>query len=269
MSLLNIIIPSSVTTIGDYAFYGCTNLQTATISNPNTTIGEDIFLGDTALTLIHFCGPYTPGLTFPPDVTVQCDVPCFKEDTKILCLNDLKEEVYIPIQYIKPGMLVKTLNCGYVPVNIIGTLEFNNPEHKNQIKNRLYQYSKYKYPQLFENLIMTGGHKILVDQLSNNETMKIKQLFPKKTNIELSKMFISHSKYKLMTYLNDNVKIYDKSGPFNIWNLALNNENKHFTYGIYANGLLVESSSIEYMTEKSGMKLMKSMVSLKSIISIE
>ena len=48
----NTVIPNSVTTIGDHAFSGCSNLTSITIPNSVTTIGDDAFNGCTGLTSI-------------------------------------------------------------------------------------------------------------------------------------------------------------------------------------------------------------------------
>lgn len=45
----NLIIPNSVTTIGDRAFAGCSNLETVTIGNGITSIEEYAFSGCTKL----------------------------------------------------------------------------------------------------------------------------------------------------------------------------------------------------------------------------
>ena len=51
-SLTNITIPNSVTSIGDYVFQGCTILTNVTIPNSVTSIGEWVFLGCTGLTSV-------------------------------------------------------------------------------------------------------------------------------------------------------------------------------------------------------------------------
>jgi len=45
-SVTSIIIPNSVTSIGDYAFYGCLSLNSVTIPNSVTNIGAYAFAGD-------------------------------------------------------------------------------------------------------------------------------------------------------------------------------------------------------------------------------
>ena len=50
-----IILPSTLTTIGQYAFYDCTSLQTVTFEKGSKlkTIGSDVFLNCTSLTMIE------------------------------------------------------------------------------------------------------------------------------------------------------------------------------------------------------------------------
>ncbi len=52
--LTEIIIPNSVTIIGDYAFYGCSNLASVTIGDSVTTIGGSAFSSCTNLTSVTF-----------------------------------------------------------------------------------------------------------------------------------------------------------------------------------------------------------------------
>jgi hypothetical protein len=51
-SVTSVTIPSSVTNIGDYAFFGCTSLTSITIPNSVTSIGISAFAGCTGLTSI-------------------------------------------------------------------------------------------------------------------------------------------------------------------------------------------------------------------------
>ena len=175
-------------------------------------------------------------------------IPCFKEGTKILCLNPQMKEEYIPIQNIRKGYLIKTLKNGFVPVAMIGKSRIENPGNKERIKNCLYKCSKQKYSDLFEDLYITGCHSILVDYLTEPQWNK--------TVDSLGKIFKTDDKYRLMAYLDDNAEPYEGSGTYTIWHLALENTDYYMNYGIYANGLLVESTSKRYMKELSGMELM-------------
>jgi hypothetical protein len=173
--------------------------------------------------------------------------PCFLEGSKILCFKD-NFEVYIPIEQLQKGDLVKTLLNDYVPVEVIGSSIIKyEPKIILHPKDRLFILSKDKYPELFEDLILTGAHSILVDDLTDDQ---------KKRTIEiLNELYVTDYKYRLMACLDDKTSDYEYNDDQTIWHIALKNENYYGNYGIYANGLLVESVSIRYMLELSNMVL--------------
>lgn len=173
---------------------------------------------------------------------------CFKEDTKILCLFD-NFEVYIPIQHIRKGHLVKTLSSGFVPVHAIGSSKIYNPDNKLVSKNRLFKYTKEEYPEITEDLVVTGCHSILVDTLTDKQ---------KEDTIEdVGRILITENKYRLFTFLNDKAEPYEDAGLHTIWHLALEHDDYFMNYGIYANGLLVESASKRMLKEYSGMEIIE------------
>lgn len=47
-----------------------------------------------------------------------------------------------------------------------------------------------------------------------------------------------------MACVDNRANIYNDHGNHNIWHIALENDDINTNYGIYANGLLVESCSI-------------------------
>ena len=51
--------------------------------------------------------------------------------------------------------------------------------------------------------------------------------------------------------------IYEIPGSHTIYHIALENDNYYMNYGIYANGLLVETCSKRYLKEFSGMTLIE------------
>jgi hypothetical protein len=87
----------------------------------------------------------------------------------------------------------------------------------------------------------------LVDSLTDEEE--------KDTVDMLGRIFITDNKYRLMACIDKRAKPYKKEGLFEIWHFALENTDYYMNYGVYANGLLVESCSKRMMKEYSGMEL--------------
>lgn len=172
--------------------------------------------------------------------------PCFKDDSQILCLKDGKE-VYRKVQDIRRGDLVKTLRNGYLAVDMIGTTKLENGK-ANTDEHKLYRCSKKNYPELTEDLIITGHHSILVSNITDEQREKLIKT--------MGKIYITDNKYRLVACIDDRASPYEEEGVFNIWHIALENTDYYMNYGIYANGLLVETCSKRYLKEISGMTLL-------------
>ena len=176
--------------------------------------------------------------------------PCFKEDTNILTYNPhLEKEEYLPVQSILPGSLVKTLKHGYLKVEMIGKSQIYNSGDEERCKHRLYKCTTDVYPELTEDLVITGCHSILVDWLTQEQGSQIMK--------EYGLIFETDGKPRLMAYLDEKTKPFEEEGNFTIYHLALENENYIGNYGIYANGLLVESCSKRYLKELSNMEIVE------------
>lgn len=177
---------------------------------------------------------------------VYPSAPCFLEGTQILC-NINGNDMYIPVETMKTGTLVKTSKDGYKKVEFIGKGTIQNPGTDERIENHLYKCSASEYPQLTSDLYITGCHSILVDSLT------IKQR--EDTIKHLKKIFVTDNKYRLMACVDEKAKPWNSAGEYTIWHFALENNDYYMNYGVYANGLLVESSSKRYMKELSNMTL--------------
>ena len=178
------------------------------------------------------------------DLVLIYSAPCFKIGSKILT-----DKGYQLIENLRNGDLVKTLKNGYLPIVIIGKSEIYNSGNEERIKNRLYNLSCKNYPELIEDLVLTGCHSILVDTLTLSQATEI--------GGEKKRLYITDNKLRLFCYLDLFSDPYNKEGTFTIYHIALENENYYGNYGIYANGLLVESCSIRYLKELSNMILIE------------
>ena len=171
------------------------------------------------------------------------NVPCFKEDTKILT-----DKGYLPIQSLRKGDLVKTSRHGFVPIDTIGLRNLYHYKTPNRNPNVLYKCSQEKYPELFEDLIITGYHAILVDEFQPGEREKTLEL--------LGDIYVTEGKYRLPACIDERTTIYEKEGDYKIYHIALENPSQYKNYGIYANGLLVETCSKRYLKEFAKMTLL-------------
>jgi hypothetical protein len=188
--------------------------------------------------------------------TVQCviasidgppssQVVCFKEGSKILTNKGYKH-----IQDLRKGDLVKTLKHGYKAIDMIGKSEIYHSALQERIHNQLYKCSQSKYPEIFEPLIITGHHSILVNEFISDEQRE-------KTSKELGDIYITDDKYRLPACVDKRASVYETPGSYTIYHLALENDNYYMNYGIYANGLLVETCSKRYLKELSNMSLIE------------
>ena len=209
----------------------------------------DMFTGATAMTARYGSVPGygdTPLYTFfnegPP-----APYPCFLEGTKILCLEN-DQEVYRPVQSLRKGDLVKTIYNGFLPIHMIGTTAMYNPNNNDRIASRLYRCPKENYPGLFEDLYITGCHSILVPWLTYEQGQK--------TIKSLGRLFVTDKHCRLMAWVDEKAQPYKMAGVHNIYHIALENNDYYMNYGIYANGLLVESCSKRYLMEMSNMRIL-------------
>ena len=143
---------------------------------------------------------------------------------------------------------MKTGLDGYIPVDMIGHSKIYNPANQLRSKNRLYKCTSDNYPEITEELIITGCHCILVDKFVSNEQRA--KVIDVNGNI-----YVTDRKYRIPACVDDRAKPYEIEGIFRIWHLALESNDYYINYGIYSNGIHVETTSKRMLKEYSGMKL--------------
>jgi len=192
---------------------------------------------------LWFLGPN--GVYGVTSETIGITPPCFKEDSKILT-----DKGYVTVQNLKKGDLVKTSKNGFKPIALLGKSKLEHHANEDRIVNQLYNLSKKQYPDLFEDLVLTGAHAVLVDSFDGEQQ--------KEATVEvLGRVFVTDSKYRLPACVDKRASVYKETGLHTIYHLALENDNYYGNYGIYANGLLVESCSKRFLKEISGMTLIE------------
>jgi len=196
--------------------------------------------------VLSFKGTLTPPKYYSYNVNsfTLTQVLCFKEGSKILYLNqETNSEEYIKIEDLRKGDLVKTLLHGYKPISNIGYSTMFNKVDDERTKDKLYICEQTEYPEVFEPLIISGCHSILVDCFIDETEYK--------SALELldGKIYFTDGKTRLPACIDERAKIYEVEGKHTIYHFALEHHDYYMNYGIYANGLLVETASNRMMAE--------------------
>ena len=216
---------------GTAPYYYSYNVNTFTLTNNNVS--------DDLITSLIISSNGVLYFTLP--------VACFLEGTKILCFEN-NEEVYRPIESIQKGDLVKTIYNGYMPVCMMGASRIYNPGNDYRVANRLYKCPKEKYPTLFEDLYITGCHSILVPWMTDDQWENTKAVN--------GHVYVTDNHFRLIACADEKAEPFNKEGFMNIYHIALDHDDICMNYGIYANGLLVETCSIEYLIKYSKLKIL-------------
>lgn len=173
---------------------------------------------------------------------------CFLEGSQILCFNpETLQEEYRAIETIRKGTIVKTLMNGYKAVDMIGTSKIYNPGNKKRSKNRLYRLPMENYQELTADLYLTGCHSVLVKDLTNEQRRYLYAM--------QGATYVTDKHYRLIACADARAEPYAVEGLYTIWHLALEHDDQYMNYGIYANGLLVETTSKRMLRDLSGMDL--------------
>ena len=183
----------------------------------------------------------------------EVEVTCIGEDAIIDCQGVISESgettiVGVRVQDLQIGDMVRTYSHGFKKVTYIDVTDLRDTLYPNKLHS-LYRLTQDKYPELTDDLYLTGGHSLLMDSLTSEQEMEMKKIsWPED-------FYKVDGKHKLLVHHDKrSIKVGKKMRVFNIV-LEQDDEKDSFkTYGIYANGLLVEScnkGSLDFAFKKS------------------
>ena len=272
-ALQSIAIPNSVTSIGVQAFQSCYALATVTISQSSSslqtigtytfaycpftsitipdsfqingaTIGTSAFqnsgldsngpsgvvtIDQLTITSLGIQGDIdisnSTALTFYGATNVLLSITCYEANTLILILEN-NEEVYKKVSKLKVGDLVKTYKKGYKKIKLLHSFKYKPPSGIKGL-NMLYKHKE-------NGVILTGGHSILVDELTEQEKINnLKQCGFNKT-IEDKKLLLACS--------SDKFEKIDNGREYYLYHFSLETDDPKEHFGVYiTDGILSES----------------------------
>ena len=170
----------------------------------------------------------------------------FLEGTKILCKVNGVEQ-YVAIETIRPGTLVKTEQRRFIQVNKVGSVAVQNSGVATRMVHdtrtvrpastsnnvTLYVCSKANYPELTEDLTLTGSQSILLAQMSDQQIRDTIQV--------AGRIALADKKHCVPVCVDSKATVCPTVGSHTCWNFSLVG-GQNTKYGVYANGLSVASS---------------------------
>jgi hypothetical protein len=161
------------------------------------------------------------------------------------------EESYVPVESLRKGDLIRTATCGYKAVAYIGRGTLYNPADDPDKKNRLYGFrdSKGRHPTLY----LTGEHCLLYKEADITAEKR------REVREHMGDDYITETFHRVPACLDDRREAYrgpnDNECPVTIWHFALEHNNLYNNYAVWANGILVETCSIDFLTKKTRLEL--------------
>ena len=178
---------------------------------------------------------YTEFTYIPPPVPDYLRM-CFLEGTKIAT-----EQGEVRVEHLRKGMKVETLGHGFVPVTHVGTRVIKHNAEEERVKDQLYVCPKSVFPDLHEDLVLTGCHSLFLIRDFKNEKER------EKVSEVLGDIFVTDGNYRFPACVVEETQVYPIKGTFHVYHFSLEHEDPCMNYCIYANNLLVESASNRHM----------------------
>jgi hypothetical protein len=214
------------------------------LNDDNSNINIDTIYNSLNTTNILQASPQFIFTSEPPPPYENETLPCFLADSKVLTDKGL-----VSIQLLKKGDLVQTLNDGLLPVKFVGMRSFFNQLTEERINAHLYKLNKKDFPELLEDLYITGGHPLLVDDKDLDEETKKKLL----DMIDYGTPIITEGKYRVFACVHPKAELWNDEKEYEIFDIVLENEDPTKNIGIWVNGILTESMDEAYFLNESKM----------------
>jgi len=210
-----------------------------TYSTPpsNQIVAYNILDSSTNSVSITKFGSNTP-ISLTATLTFSSEPCCFSEGTNILGLTAQLKEEYRLVQDLMIGDFVKSYLQGYRKVSRVLKGSFVNNPKDNNAANCMYIMRKTQDNGLIEDLTLTRNHGVLVEKLTEDEEKKVD-----KNNLPIIDGLLS-----IITAQSDTFEKVMDSNVYKYYHFSLDGDGDNDRrFGVYANGVLVETPSNNMM----------------------
>ena len=285
-SLFSFRFTGAVSSVGNNVLRNCTSLQTVTWDDQNnlTSAGTSLFVNVPGPLTVNYyetasaAALNTASLTIYPSqypggapatfntFNFTTAPNCFAEGTTILCLVDGKDQ-QVPVEHLKEKeTLVKTFLHGYRRIHTLKSSKMiNDTKHFNTC---LYTLRKSAANGLTADLTVTGGHGILVDKIDDPVIAEENRKEFKCTQPEIDGKLI------LLAGVSPEFEpVLQRGKVCRVFNFSLETDgDDDRRFGVFANGLLVETPSVNQLRNadrtRESKEMVRKMVSNRKTVSV-
>lgn len=204
----------------NFAYFKVTTNEVKFLMEPNSITGP--LAEANIISYSHNGSSTTSTSPFPYTVeNISGSIPCFGEGTQILTIEN-EEEKYVAVEKLVEGSVVKTYKHGARKIaKIVSGSFINDPQEPKRC-----MYKLPKTDAMTNDLMLTGGHAVLVDES------------PKGLQFKIDDKYLSFAENNADFVKIDNHQIYK------YYNFSMENDgDKDRRFGVWANGVLCETPS--------------------------
>lgn len=221
---------------GELSFIGTNSIASALQNNVYYSIDSGATYNTTNLPV-----GYYKGIVWAPDTQIAAalgvnliyystPIACFNENTTLLTSSGN----YVLISKLKVGDELITYKDGNKKIKFIKNFKLN--QNLNDPLNCMYKMKNSDF-------IISGGHSILVDSLTEQQSLTQKNKF-KGFDEKI------YDKQLLLACVSEDFELVNSNKTFNLYHIVLENVDINVHYGIYANnGILTETVREKYYND--------------------
>jgi hypothetical protein len=171
---------------------------------------------------------------------------CFREGTQLLTSDDGQDR-WVPVEQVANGMSLRTVTHGDVPV-VASWKTWRTPHAQPHHPDNLYRLRRDQDPRLIDDLWVTGSHSLLHETLTPAQEMAMKRVCAAVTQEGVAMPPQIDGWWKLAAMFDPRLEECREEPAGFVYHVALMHDDPAQEFGIWANGVLAETVSLDRLT---------------------